>query len=76
MLPPFPDELIPWLRMSVEKLTPREYWATSQYDVDMCIAVKAAYREGVEAASADHKRAEDQRREDAERLEQLKARMR
>lgn len=54
--------------MSARELSPREYWATSQYDIDMILAVHHAYAEGRDEAAADIKA----EAEEAERLERIR----
>lgn len=58
--------------MDVRHLSPREYWATSQYDIDMAMAVQHAYAEGREqGAEAAKKEAEEREKWERERQEML-----
>lgn len=63
--------------MDVRHLSPREYWATSQYDIDMAMAVQHAYAEGREQGAAAAKREAEERekweRERQEMIEMIRA---
>lgn len=58
--------------MSVRELSPREYWATAQEDVDMALAVQHAYAEGRDEAAKDIKEEAEARERQEQRLQALR----
>lgn len=56
-LPPFPDELLDYLRIArgLSHLTPDEYLDTSRQGYELAVACQLSWNAGVEDAQDDHK---------------------
>ena len=62
-----PSEYVPWMRMKIDDLPPREYWATAQEDIELCSAIQQAVRTGEDRADAEARAEREREREKAER---------
>jgi hypothetical protein len=64
-----PAEYVPWLRMKVDDLPPRDYWQTAQEDLELCTAIQQAVRAGEARADTE---AREQREQDRKKAEQVR----
>lgn len=66
-LPPVPMEYVPWFRMNVTDLSPREYWSTAQEDMELCLLIQHAVQMGEMRADEEARKAQKEKQDKAER---------
>lgn len=72
-LPPFPGELIHYLRMNIKDLAPADYWECSKHDYELANDVQAAWRNGVDDAQRAHCKQNELKLGKAESLKRARA---
>lgn len=60
-------EYVPWFRMNVTDLSPREYWSTAQEDMELCLLIQHAVQKGEMRADEEARKAQKEKQDKAER---------